>query len=116
MDDLDIEVRSRLSKDGDEARVYLDGRDAGAGARECRGEGSDAGADFQDAVVGTDLGRVEQPLEDATADQEMLARGRPQAQPERRKCRADSARRRQIEFGGFSRSYERLRGGGVERM
>lgn len=110
VDDLDVGIaRSGVSKERDEACVYLDGRDARAGAGERRGKGSDTGADFQDVIVGADLGRIEQSLEDAAADQKMLAGRRPQTQPERGKCRANSTRRRQIELGGLSRSYERLR-------
>ncbi len=110
VDDLDIGIAGGgFSKERDEARIYLDSRDASAGACKRRRKRPDAGADFQDVIVGSDLSRIEQSLEDSGADEKMLAGRRPETQAKRGKRRANSARRRQIELGGLSRSYVRLR-------
>jgi len=55
-----------------EVAVFFDGPDLGAGFEEGGGEGAEAGADFDDAIAGVDLGELEGFADDVAVDEKVL--------------------------------------------
>lgn len=56
-----------------ERAVFFDGPDLGAGFEERGRKRAEAGADFDDAIAGADLGEVEGFADDVAVDEEVLA-------------------------------------------